>query len=607
VPTYALEVASSPTIELPNNGLLARVLHVSTDVPTRPSLRVMGPGEAWTIESNLLQMNHEIPLMGFTFGTDYTIDQLQFTDAAGETIQYQDPLSVSTEPAPANLPLVNVRTSIPEQMEPGLTLFAAGSHTLGVDAQGVARWHYFGSAPEIYQAGNGLFYSRVGGTIREFDLLANDYRVWHATGDPPSQVLPISKPVQAANFHHDVFLIESSGNILTLAETRRTVDNFPLSNTDPNALGTVEIISDAILEFDSEGNLVHNWDLADILDPRRGGYGLFRSDTPNVADWSHSNGVLHDPTDDSIIVSVRNQDAVIKFDRTSGELKWILGPHEGWGPEFQEYLLTPLGDDFEWPYHTHSPMLLPNGNLMVHDNGNFRARPFDPLQQPADSYTRGGVEFAINEETMEVSQVWQYGKDAEEILYTPIVGDADWQPQTDNVLMTYGFPQFINGEEQRNAKPRIIEVNRDGEVVFDLELSHPFGNSLVTYRAERIPSLYGPEFTMTMLPLPLDSADYDGNGQVEQGDLDLVLLHWGQDAAAAPAAWVQNRPTGAIDQAELDLVLLNWGATSAVGAAGNAVPEPATWLVAVVAVVLQALTSRNRIAIRWRSLAPPLL
>jgi hypothetical protein len=55
--------------------------------------------------------------------------------------------------------------------------------------------------------------------------------------------------------------------------------------------------------------------------------------------------------------------------------------------------------------------------------------------------------------------------------------------------------------------------------------------------------------------------DYNGNGTVEQADLDLVLLYWGQAAANAPPAWINNRPSGVIDQAELDAVLLNWGAT----------------------------------------------
>ena len=60
--------------------------------------------------------------------------------------------------------------------------------------------------------------------------------------------------------------------------------------------------------------------------------------------------------------------------------------------------------------------------------------------------------------------------------------------------------------------------------------------------------------------------DYDNDGLVGQGDLDLVLLNWGGPDASvdiwAIANWI-NLPTedpgGVIGQAEMDEVLLNWG------------------------------------------------
>jgi hypothetical protein len=64
--------------------------------------------------------------------------------------------------------------------------------------------------------------------------------------------------------------------------------------------------------------------------------------------------------------------------------------------------------------------------------------------------------------------------------------------------------------------------------------------------------------------------DYNNTGQVEQGDLDLVLLNWGQ--TGVPADWLNDLPTGPIDQAELDRVLLNWG--SALEGESVAIPEP---------------------------------
>jgi hypothetical protein len=65
--------------------------------------------------------------------------------------------------------------------------------------------------------------------------------------------------------------------------------------------------------------------------------------------------------------------------------------------------------------------------------------------------------------------------------------------------------------------------------------------------------------------------DYNGNGFVEQGDLDLVLLSWG--ANTKPPSWIGYPLLGGVDQEELDQVLLNWGDTRLSAAT---VPEAST-------------------------------
>ena len=68
--------------------------------------------------------------------------------------------------------------------------------------------------------------------------------------------------------------------------------------------------------------------------------------------------------------------------------------------------------------------------------------------------------------------------------------------------------------------------------------------------------------------------DYNNSGQVEQGDLDLVLLNWGANATPAPDGWTNDAPVGIIDQAELDQVLLNWGNTIASSPTGTFFSQP---------------------------------
>ncbi len=146
-------------------------------------------------------------------------------------------------------------------------------------------------------------------------------------------------------------------------------------------------------------------------------------------------------------------------------------------------------------------MITPQGTLLVYDDGNYRATPFDPPLPNTNNYSRA-VEYSINEQTMEVSQVWSYGSTNTELLYTGQVGNADWLPQRSNVLVNFGFVSYANGVSPSPFSPnasmvRIKEVTHDSapEVVFDLAF-FDYRNTnasylgCYTYRSHRIPDLY---------------------------------------------------------------------------------------------------------------------
>jgi hypothetical protein len=81
--------------------------------------------------------------------------------------------------------------------------------------------------------------------------------------------------------------------------------------------------------------------------------------------------------------------------------------------------------------------------------------------------------------------------------------------------------------------------------------------------------------------------DFDNSGQVTQGDLDLVLLHWGKHVPPDPVpdGWINQQPMGLIGQSALDAVQLNWGHHIGFVPLGGilvstaSVPEPAAWVV----------------------------
>ena len=147
-------------------------------------------------------------------------------------------------------------------------------------------------------------------------------------------------------------------------------------------------------------------------------------------------------------MSLRHQDAQVKVDRT-GAARWILGPHGGWNEPWRDRLLQPQGD-LEWPYHGHGVEVTPAGTILLFDNGNNRALPFDEPMPSEDSYSRA-VEYAVDEEALTVRQAWAYpGPDAEP-FYSSFLSDADWLPRTGNVLITDG------------GRTRPVETQRETE------------------------------------------------------------------------------------------------------------------------------------------------
>ncbi len=113
-----------------------------------------------------------------------------------------------------------------------------------------------------------------------------------------------------------------------------------------------------------------------------------------------------------------------------------------------------------------------------------------------------------------------------------------------------------------------------GEHTFDLG-DLPAGSHHVQFILEDHGTTNGFDLKLVADAFVTTEGDYNGNGQVEQGDLDLVLQNWGDATPPVPDGWINDLPDGAIEQAELDRVLQNWGSTQAPALAPASLPEPA--------------------------------
>ena len=235
-------------------------------------------------------------------------------------------------------------------------------------------------------------------------------------------------------------------------------------------------------------------------------------------DWFHANSIEHDESDNTFIISGRNQgvikitlpenNGVIQAGKDDITLKWILTPYIGFletdSINVLDKLLTPLDrfgnpiineqvlngyeahEDFEWNYGQHTA-LLRNGNLIMFDNGDGRYnKATDDLIETDGSKQKFSryVEYKINEENMTVQQIYSFGKDKPEV-YSKIMSKVDTL-DNGNVFM---FSAFQKRETTDKTYSTYTEFNKNNKIVLQMEFRQDnMGTSLVspTYRMYHI-------------------------------------------------------------------------------------------------------------------------
>ena len=184
----------------------------------------------------------------------------------------------------------------------------------------------------------------------------------------------------------------------------------------------------------------------------------------------------------------------MKIDRTTSEIAWILGPHTGWQPPWNQYLLHP-GDGLDWAYHSHGLDLTPDGTLLMFDNGNTRASAFEAGLPATEAYSRV-AEFRVDEAAMEVELVWSYRGPDGAPFYSGFLSDADWLPVTGNLLVDDGARSRPvddgSGDTTDHNWARIFELTHTtpAEMVFEVIIDDTPPAGWRVYRAQRIPGLY---------------------------------------------------------------------------------------------------------------------
>lgn len=500
------ELIANPSGRVP----LAAAIRFSSDVDIKTAISISDGTNKWVAEfDKSIAKNgiYEIPIIGMRPGRNHIINLTTTTDDGNQQMQTFNHTTPDLPNNPRAMPPVNIKVSEPDRMEPGVIFLSVRRRALGrahwltakqrdfstkwgmliaLDKRGDVIWYFESdvrtSGIDRLNNGNILMHRADFSTV-EIDMLGNTVRQYYAEGRPfPPPANPSAIPIKGIQtLHHQPHQMPN-GDFLAFSANPYLVKDYYSSDQDPKAPRADHMVmADTVIQLTPKGDIVWSWNSFEALDPFRIGYNTFDSywwvrGFDQHADWSHGNGLSYDPTDDSILVSLRNQSAILKIDKKTKDIKWILGRHDGWPANLQDKLLTPIGD-LIWPGYQHNPRMTPAGTVILFDNRAYGgARPFEKPLPLHKSFSRG-VEFEINPDEMTVKQIWTSGDNqGDDPCFSYAMSDAWRLPLTNNHLVISAFcAPLIQGISQNS-------MDETRRVVDDL----PYGGRVIEYAGKDI-------------------------------------------------------------------------------------------------------------------------
>ena len=398
---------------------------------------------------------HQVNIVGLRANTTYQFKAMVELDDGSLLESASESFTTGDIP----LPIPNITLNVAnEESIGGITFFGVLNTYWGLDEAGQIVWYYPVSSSGGTMVIRHLKQGGFAGNLLIF--LRDELRVINVAGE----TLASYDMSAGGGYHHDARILPN-GNILALSRETGTANGF-------------ELLGDVVTEINNQGDLIWQWRTLEHLDTTRYPGGTINNDD-GAFDWSHCNAVVHIAAEDAILLSCRGQNWIIKIDRQSEDIIWILGDDNEISVDFS--------DKFEGVFFTlesgtwftgqHAPVLTDqslseNGlakesTLMLFDNRN---------QSGGQANNSRAVSYLLDEVNLTVNQQWQYISPK----YSLALGDVD-PLDNDHVLVVSGGTSGNSNTIDNNA--RIIEINDDESpsAVWDISVE-----DLEVYRAERI-------------------------------------------------------------------------------------------------------------------------
>ncbi|MBD3158842.1 MAG: hypothetical protein GF309_08655, partial [Candidatus Lokiarchaeota archaeon] len=222
-------------------------------------------------------------------------------------------------------------------------------------------------------------------------------------------------------------------------------------------IGGTTYLYDSIEEYDLDGNLIWSINSSEFIPPEHWcPYGDLWHGIPDV---THGNTIFYDSDEDMIYFNCRNTNTFYKINHSSGEVVWSLGEYG----DFQ--MFDADGNEAQALfYHAHGLDRIDDSTFLLFDNDYHN-------QTDAENKLSRMVEIKTNEFTMTANVSWKWTAPPD--YYSGYAGDADRLPNG-NRIGVFGTPDHpeADGTGVSDIGARIVEVNREGEIVWSMDYHH---------------------------------------------------------------------------------------------------------------------------------------
>ncbi|MGC4041102.1 MAG: aryl-sulfate sulfotransferase [Flavobacterium sp.] len=220
--------------------------------------------------------------------------------------------------------------------------------------------------------------------------------------------------------------------------------------------GNSVTLTEVVLQEIQDNQVIFEWNSGNYPEFIAASDPIYQAQFSNPrVDYFHFNSIAVDPADNNFIISARHTNQIYKINRTTGAIMWRFGGNN------DDFNLT--GNQII--SHPHHATMLPNGHLLLFDNGVTKNPPQSRI-----------AEFALNQNTMTANLVFEYKETGR---YFDIMGSAQ-KLANGNYLIGWGG----NTTSQANAnKSDITEVDANGNIQLDISFENKTNAFTYSYRA----------------------------------------------------------------------------------------------------------------------------